>query len=287
MEPMKNTIATILFLFISVIAYAQGRSEDVLYLKDGSIYRGTIIEEIPGVSYKIEMVGGNVVFVQAKSVTKVERGKPVNAADDTRPASTSRGRPVKVKNPYYFYQDKGFYFQTQANVGVLMGLRLAAGYKFNRYASLGLGTGIELNLKVSTLVLDPSFDGHGGGTAAGYVPIFLHFTGDVIKGKVVPFYSAEVGYTFCITPSIQSGGEIYYYNNGPPSTAYNYHNPGGVFGGVGFGAKFYTAHRLNVMISLNCNYEYLPYTYTQNYPTGSGSGAWRDWLPGARLTLCF
>ena len=51
-------------------ASAQQAMEDVIYLKDGSILRGTIIEQIPGKSLKIQMRDGNV-FVY--DIDKVER----------------------------------------------------------------------------------------------------------------------------------------------------------------------------------------------------------------------
>ena len=50
-------------------ASAQQAMEDVIYLKDGSVLRGTIIEQIPGKSLKIQMQDGNV-FVY--DIDKVE-----------------------------------------------------------------------------------------------------------------------------------------------------------------------------------------------------------------------
>ena len=61
-------------------AFAQ-QMEDVVYLKDGSIIRGTIIEKISGESLKIRTRGGNVFVFTMDVIAKVSK------------------EPVK-KNPY-------------------------------------------------------------------------------------------------------------------------------------------------------------------------------------------
>jgi hypothetical protein len=58
---------------------AQQQEEDVVYLKDGSILRGTIIEDIPGESLRIRTRDGNVFRI---SYDRIERRtkEPVQAA---------------------------------------------------------------------------------------------------------------------------------------------------------------------------------------------------------------
>ena len=63
---MKKTL-TILLLFslFSAIAIAQQNNyQDVVYLKDGSIIRGMIIEQIPNKSIKIETADKSVFVYQ-------------------------------------------------------------------------------------------------------------------------------------------------------------------------------------------------------------------------------
>jgi len=64
-------IAFFLVLALSTNSgFAQQQLEDVIYLKDGSIYRGVIIEEVPGQNRKIRIMGGSVVSVQEEMIFK-------------------------------------------------------------------------------------------------------------------------------------------------------------------------------------------------------------------------
>jgi len=45
---------------VPAVANAQQQEQDVVYLKDGSVLRGSIIEDIPGESLRIRTVDGNV-----------------------------------------------------------------------------------------------------------------------------------------------------------------------------------------------------------------------------------
>ena len=51
---MKYFLSFLMFAAISIIAIAQQNYQDVVYLKNGSIIRGVIIEQIPNKSIKIE-----------------------------------------------------------------------------------------------------------------------------------------------------------------------------------------------------------------------------------------
>jgi hypothetical protein len=50
------------------------QSNDVVYLKDGGILHGTIIEQIPDVSVKIQTNLGNVLTFKMSEVQKIEKG---------------------------------------------------------------------------------------------------------------------------------------------------------------------------------------------------------------------
>lgn len=50
-----------------------GDTEDVVYLKNGSIIRGVIIEQVPGVSLKIKTKDGSVFFYKMEEVDKITK----------------------------------------------------------------------------------------------------------------------------------------------------------------------------------------------------------------------
>jgi len=52
---------------------ANGQNSDVVYLKDGSIIKGTIIEQIPNVSIKIKTKDGNVFNYKMEQIEKIAK----------------------------------------------------------------------------------------------------------------------------------------------------------------------------------------------------------------------
>ena len=50
-----------------------GEFQDVIYLKNGSIIRGVIIEQIPGISLKLETRDGNVFVYKMEEIEKMTK----------------------------------------------------------------------------------------------------------------------------------------------------------------------------------------------------------------------
>ena len=71
-------------------ALAQQNLEDVVYLKDGSVIRGVIIEQIPGASLKIQTRDGNVFFYEIDRVERITKEAPL---------FPDRNRKISRKNP--------------------------------------------------------------------------------------------------------------------------------------------------------------------------------------------
>ena len=67
--------------------------EDVVYLKDGTIVRGTIIEQIPGESLKIQTQGGSVFLYTLDEIAKIVKEPvlepEVKAEPDPKPEDTT------------------------------------------------------------------------------------------------------------------------------------------------------------------------------------------------------
>lgn len=75
---MKKTII-IVFLLVSVLAYAQQWVE-VVYLKNGSIIRGTIVEQTIGESIKIQTADGSLFVYPMDEVSKITK-EPVASSN--------------------------------------------------------------------------------------------------------------------------------------------------------------------------------------------------------------
>ena len=76
--------------------------DDVIYGTDGSVVRGVIIEQVPGVSYKIATEGGNIFIYDALKVEKITKEPPVKnyyQGRGTRP--NEYGHELYRKSPFW------------------------------------------------------------------------------------------------------------------------------------------------------------------------------------------
>ena len=77
---MKRTILFLVCLMGMTFAFAQGNMQDVVYLKNGSVIRGEIIEMVSGETVKIMTVDGSVFVHDFADVEKFTKEQPKEAA---------------------------------------------------------------------------------------------------------------------------------------------------------------------------------------------------------------
>ncbi|MCL2328732.1 MAG: hypothetical protein FWC39_09530 [Bacteroidetes bacterium] len=70
---MKKTLLTMLVFLTATIAFSQNNYQDVVYLKNGSIIRGIIIEQIPNESLRIETADRSVFVFNMNEVEKMTK----------------------------------------------------------------------------------------------------------------------------------------------------------------------------------------------------------------------
>lgn len=70
---MKNFIALLVFIVITTTAFGQTAKRDVLYLKNGSIIKGTIVEQTPPTQLKIQTADGSLFVFKYDEILKIER----------------------------------------------------------------------------------------------------------------------------------------------------------------------------------------------------------------------
>ena len=71
---MRKAFLAIIFMF-SLKLFAQSNLEDVVYLKDGGIMRGIVIEQIPNQLLKIQTRDGNVFVYSFDKIEKITKEK--------------------------------------------------------------------------------------------------------------------------------------------------------------------------------------------------------------------
>jgi len=81
---MKFFLFLVTFISISILAVAQQNYQDVVYLKNGSIIRGVIIEQIPNKSIKIETADKSVFVYLIDEIEKLTKEvKPYSTSNNT------------------------------------------------------------------------------------------------------------------------------------------------------------------------------------------------------------
>ncbi len=118
---MKKYFALLLFALLTTVSYGQSNYQDVVYLKNGSIIRGLIIEQVPNKSIKIETAERNVFVYQMDDIEKITKEPYDSKRSDSNSNSERR---------------KGF-----------IGLSVGASIPVRDFKSDGLAkTGLQLNL---------------------------------------------------------------------------------------------------------------------------------------------
>lgn len=178
---MKRLIVIFAMAIVGMAAHAQNMTE-VVYLKNGSIIKGTIIEQVPNESLKIQTADGSIFVYNISEVQKItkETVKPTysrtpSAIDDDEEEEDARSGS----------DHKGFFCFFE--LGELFGnanspqFNVAFGGRFNPHFFLGGGVGTRYY-----------FNGDIEGFA---LPIFANVRIDILDRKVSPILDFKGGYS--------------------------------------------------------------------------------------------
>ena len=174
-------------LFLPMVTQAQKVYQDVVYLKNGSIIHGVLIEQIPNQSVKIKTRDENVFVFRIEEIEKITREEVKGRIN---PASTIPDNENAKQSGYINITELNFNF----NVGInsyyhSYGIRTVNGYLFNPYFSLGLGIGIDQYPYVA------------------YIPVYADLRTYLFPKKIVtPFAAMDLGYS--IAASRGDGGNV-------------------------------------------------------------------------------
>jgi hypothetical protein len=172
---MIKAILSFTFCLFVFLASAQ-LEQDVVYLKNGSVLKGKILQNDSIV--KVEILGGSVFVYKANQVLKTDK--------ETYKRADFKGPITAQQNGWFSEFSFGIpYGITQwgwPTAGITLNGLL--GYQFNTSIKAGLGTGID----------------HYGYEAT-MLPIYARITGDLSKKATSPFYMADLGYAANISHS--------------------------------------------------------------------------------------
>jgi len=178
---IKQFLVLFSFVLISAFAFAQSNFQDVVYLKNGSIIRGIIIEQRPNQSIKIETADRSVFVYQMDEIEKLTK-EPFRGQSNNKSAN--------LKSGYKGIIEAGYQFKV-GNFGMdRVHLNIINGYQVNPYFSFGFGTGLRYYLDAEAIL----------------IPVFVHFRTSFIDKIVSPYLSLGVGYSFDATNDFNGVG---------------------------------------------------------------------------------
>jgi len=166
--------------------------KDEIYLKDGRILKGTIIQNVPGKFINI-LIADKVQEIPYEEILNYnDKGPEHNARSRGFSFSVLLANGIDVGNNYAdFYNDFDY-----SAPHIYIGPEVIAGYQFNRYFFLGMGLG-----------------SHNYMTGMTLLPLFANFRCNFLLAKFTPFGDISFGKT--TIESDISTNENYKYVTGP------------------------------------------------------------------------
>jgi TM2 domain-containing membrane protein YozV len=143
---MKLFIIFALLFILSYSCFAQANYRDVVYLKNGSIVKGVIIEQVPNVSLKIETKDGSVFVYEMAQVEKIAKERIA----DNYSYLKSEKSPVGAFLLSFLFPGGGQYYNGEYVKGILQDLVYLGGV-ISIYANDGKG-GTGLTFGVALMV---------------------------------------------------------------------------------------------------------------------------------------
>lgn len=171
----KILLVLVSFFYFMSFTYAQGDLQEVVYLKNGSIIRGIIIEQQPNKLIKIQTNDGNVFVYNIDEVDKITK-EPYYNRNHKKNNSNFQ---YKETNGYKGFLELGYTFGTGDYGEDELEINGTYGYQFNPYFFLGAGTGVHFYFDSSKVAL----------------PIYADLRANFIKSSITPFVGIKIGYS--------------------------------------------------------------------------------------------
>lgn len=170
-------LIALFFLCFCVGVQAQKELRDIVYLKNGSVIRGKVLEYDPQKTIKIKIVGETVLVYPSSDVLKIEN-KNLQNINEKRVSQT-----IMVNTIGVFFATYGFRIFPAWGVGI----DYTVGYQFHRLFCLGGGLGVKLIY------------------GSIFFPVYANIRGYWFKTSASMYYDLDIGYGYAYS----SGGIAY------------------------------------------------------------------------------
>jgi hypothetical protein len=179
---MKKTLCVLLCLIagFNIVLLAQNKMQEVVYLKNGGMIKGMIVEVIPGQSLKIQTCDGSIFVYSIDEVSKITKESVSRNNHHTSSSHHSDVAGYRGFVDFGYTIGTGTYYNAER-----LELSTSYGYQFNPYLFVGGGVGLNYYTNAELA----SF------------PIFADVRANFTQHTFVPFATLKIGYAV--------GGDIY------------------------------------------------------------------------------
>lgn len=185
---MKKITLLFAFLLASATLFAQtnySKMQDVVYLKNGSVIRGYITEQVPNQSLRIETRDGSIIILEFNQIEKISKEK--------------KSKETRV-NPRVFEVKQGIFYTFEG--GILppgaVSLNSSIGIQMSSYISTALSFGFDADLDYGEINF----------------PLYLDTKVYVTKRKITPYFYNKLGGSFSLLMNSSSPPQGYYFGIG-------------------------------------------------------------------------
>src|SRR5690625_3367063 len=183
---MKKYFFLLILILGASTVFAQSNYEDVIYLKNGSIIRGIITEQLPNESISLEISNGSIFVYRMESDEIINReaiqGRSRDRDTARRDVDFESGSEVSVELGYEIGVGDWGLNRTKMDI--------INGYRINPYIFLGMGTGWRYYHEIEDAL----------------VPLFLNFRVNFIQSQMSPFLGLSTGYSLNASNNFKGAG---------------------------------------------------------------------------------
>lgn len=193
----KAVLIPILFFPLCLKAQA---AVDVIHLKNGSTFEGTIVEYQQGAALLLRLNAGAEIEFREEEISRIEQGLvPDGAEPEEPPPALAEPNTLREKGVFNATCFSALSGSAEGRFQLGLGLHNVTGYQFHRLFGLGLGFGVD------------TYSIEGGETL---FPVFGEARGYLSGNAISPYYSGSLGYGFAFRNSDErinkaSGGSFF------------------------------------------------------------------------------
>lgn len=233
---MKKILLVLAIVLFGMTGTVSAQSlEETVYLKNGSIVRGVIIEQIPNESVKLQTRDGNIFVYRMEEIQKIAKEQTENSYRPYTQTDNSYRPYTQTNNSYYqrssavrrsasniesgYFGSVNFGYEIGVGEGIdRIKFDVVNGYRILPEFSIGLGVGVKYYTDAELVT----------------IPLYAHLRTDLLRQNVTPFIAFNVGYNIS-TDDFWKGGVLL-----EPS--------------VGVGIRMNRKSQLNISLGYSLNY---------------------------------